>query len=68
MRQRARLSQGLAFTRMQESQDVLDAWLEAQQRLEATGASRARIRHCRDQVRAAQSHRDAAVYEWQGLA
>lgn len=68
MSQRARQTQGLAFTRMQEAELVLDAWLTAQERLLAGPAPRARVRHCQDQVRAATAHRDVAVYEWQGLA
>lgn len=68
MSQRARLDQGLAFTRMQEAELVLDAWQEAQARLLAGPAPRARVRHCQDQVRAAAAHRDATVYEWERLA
>lgn len=67
MSQRARLTQGLAYTRMQEAELVLDAWLTAQERLLAAPAPQARIRHCQDQVRAATAHRDAVTYEWSQL-
>jgi hypothetical protein len=68
VRQRARQGQGLAFTRMQEAELVLDAWRAAQERLLAGPAPRARVRHCQDQVRAAERHRDAATTTWQELA